>query len=103
MAEPSLKSLLAPAWWAHVVANQAVLWSGTVTSNAAKGLWTSELDLGTMPLETITCNIPENFALRNKNFKGAQTMKCKLWTETLEFSRLKVPNSRFALHGLAPP
>ena len=26
-------------------------------------------------------------------------MKCKLWTETLEFSRLKVPNSRFALHG----
>ena len=30
-------------------------------------------------------------------------MKCKLWTETLEFSRLKVPNSRFALHGLAPP
>ena len=36
-------------------------------------------------------------------FKGAQTMKCTLWTETLEFSRLKVPNSRFALHGLAPP
>ena len=35
--------------------------------------------------------------------KGAQTMKCKLWTETLDFSRLKVPNSRFALHGLAPP
>ena len=30
-------------------------------------------------------------------------MKCKLRTETLEFSRLKVPNSRFALHGLAPP
>ena len=30
-------------------------------------------------------------------------MKCTLWTETLEFSRLKVPNSRFALHGLAPP
>ena len=38
-----------------------------------------------------------------KMIKGAQTMKCKLWTETLEFSRLKVPNSRFALHGLAPP
>ena len=35
--------------------------------------------------------------------KGAQTMKCKLWTETLEFLRLKVPNSPFALHGLAPP
>ena len=35
--------------------------------------------------------------------KGAQTMKCKLSTETLEFSRLKMPNSRFALHGLAPP
>ena len=35
--------------------------------------------------------------------KGAQTMKCKLETETLEFSRPKVPNSRFALHGLAPP
>ena len=35
--------------------------------------------------------------------KGAQTMKCKLWTETLEISRLKMPNSRFALHGLAPP
>ena len=33
--------------------------------------------------------------------KGVQTMKCKLWTETLEFSRSKVPNSRFALHGLA--
>ena len=30
-------------------------------------------------------------------------MKCKLWTETLEFRRWKVPNSRFALHGLAPP
>ena len=26
-----------------------------------------------------------------------------LWTETLEFWRLKVPNSRFALHGLALP
>ena len=39
----------------------------------------------------------------DKNLKGAQTMKCKLWTETLEFWRLKVPNSRFALHGLAPP
>ena len=35
--------------------------------------------------------------------KGVQTMKCKLWTETLEFLRLKVPNSRFAPHGLAPP
>ena len=34
--------------------------------------------------------------------KGAQTMKCKLWTETLEFSRLKMPNSRFALHGKRP-
>ena len=38
-----------------------------------------------------------------QNFKGTQTMKCKVWTQTLEFSRLKVPNSRFALHGLAPP
>ena len=36
-------------------------------------------------------------------FKGAQTMKCKLWTETLQFWRLNVSNSRFALHGLAPP
>ena len=30
-------------------------------------------------------------------------MKCKLWTETLEFSRLKVPTSRFSpslIHGL---
>ena len=35
--------------------------------------------------------------------KGAQTMKCTLWTETLEFWKLKVPNPRFALHGLAPP
>ena len=34
--------------------------------------------------------------------KGAQTMKCKLWTETLQFWRLKVPNSRFALHGTRP-
>ena len=37
------------------------------------------------------------------NFKGVQTMKCTLWTETLEFSRLKVPNSRFSpslIHGL---
>ena len=33
--------------------------------------------------------------------KGERTMKCKLWTETLEFSRLKVPNSLSALHGLA--
>ena len=32
-------------------------------------------------------------------FKGVQTMKCTLWTETLEFWRLKMPNSRFALHG----
>ena len=30
-------------------------------------------------------------------------MKCTLWTETLEFWRFKVPNSRFALHGWAPP
>ena len=30
-------------------------------------------------------------------------MKCTLWTETLEFSRLKGPSSRFALHGLASP
>ena len=29
-------------------------------------------------------------------------MKCKLWTETLEFLRPKVPNSRFALHGKRP-
>ena len=43
------------------------------------------------------------FLTDRKVVKGAQTMKCKLWTETLEFSRLKVPNSRFALHGLAPP
>ena len=35
--------------------------------------------------------------------RACKTMKCKLWTETLEFSRLKVSNSRFALHGLAPP
>ena len=41
--------------------------------------------------------------LKRAIVKGAQTMKCKLWTETLEFSRLKVPNSWFALHGLAPP
>ena len=33
----------------------------------------------------------------------AQTMKCTLWTETLEFRRLKVPTSRFALHNLTPP
>ena len=38
-----------------------------------------------------------------KLLKGAQTMKRKLWTETLELSRLKVPNSRFALPGLALP
>ena len=29
------------------------------------------------------------------DLKGAQTMKCKLWTETLEFSRLKVPVNLF--------
>ena len=40
---------------------------------------------------------------REFQIKGAQTMKCKLWTETMEFQRWKVPNSRFALHGLAPP
>ena len=45
---------------------------------------------------------PENLDLVS-SFKGAQTMKCKLWTETPEFWRRKVPNSRFALHGLAPP
>ena len=28
----------------------------------------------------------------HSGLKGAQTMKCKLWTETLEFPRLKVPN-----------
>ena len=34
------------------------------------------------------------------SFKGAQTMKCTLSTEALEFWRLKVPTSRFALiHG----
>ena len=38
-----------------------------------------------------------------KTVKGAQTMKCTLWTETVEFSRLKMPNSRFALRRLAPP
>ena len=27
----------------------------------------------------------------------------RLWTETLEFRRLKMPNSWFALHGLTPP
>ena len=43
-----------------------------------------------------TPRIFENF------FKGVQTIKCKLWTETLEYSGLKVPNSRFALHGWAP-
>ena len=36
-------------------------------------------------------------------FKGAQTMKCKLWTETPEFSRLKVPNSWFALLAVCSP
>ena len=30
-------------------------------------------------------------------------MKCTMLTETLEFWELKVPSSRFALHGLAPP
>ena len=30
-------------------------------------------------------------------------MKCTLSTETLEFEGLKVPNSRLALRGLAPP
>ena len=29
-------------------------------------------------------------------------MKCTLWTETLEFGSLKMANSWFALHGLAP-
>ena len=29
-------------------------------------------------------------------------MKCTLWTETLKFWRLKVPNSRFALHVYGP-
>ena len=42
-----------------------------------------------------------DFVARQK-IKGAQTMKCTLWTETLEFRRLKVPNSRFALHGKRP-
>ena len=32
-----------------------------------------------------------------------KTMKCTLWTETLEFRRLKMRNSRSALRGLAPP
>ena len=32
---------------------------------------------------------------------GISTMKCKLWTETLECWRWKVPSSRFALHGLS--
>ena len=47
------------------------------------------------------CN--KTFLFMNLFFKGAQTMKCKLWNEMLEFSRLRVPNSRFALHGLALP
>ena len=42
-------------------------------------------------------------AIALDSIKGAQAMKCKLWTGTLEFSRLRMPNSRFALHGLAPP
>ena len=36
-------------------------------------------------------------------FKGALTMKCTLWTETLEFLGWKVPNSRFSpslIHGV---
>ena len=45
----------------------------------------------------------QGYVIHSTKLKGAQTMKCKLWTETLESSRLKVPNSRFALHGLAPP
>ena len=52
-------------------------------------------------------DLPTRGGCRNvmilKRIKGAQTMKCKLWIETLDFSRLKVPNSRFPLHGLAPP
>ena len=32
--------------------------------------------------------------------RGAETMKCTLWTDTLEFWKLVVPKSRFALHGL---
>ena len=39
----------------------------------------------------------------NTCFDEAQTMKLTLWAETLEFWRLKVPNSRFALHGSATP
>ena len=49
-----------------------------------------------------TCR-PPNPGKNKSIIKGVQTMKCKLWTETLDFSRLKVSNSRFAFHGLAPP
>ena len=43
-----------------------------------------------------------NRQIHNTILKGAQTMKCKLWTETLEFSRLKVPNSRSCTSRLGP-
>ena len=36
-------------------------------------------------------------------FKDVYTMKCTPWTKTQKVWRLKVPNSRFALHSLAPP
>ena len=58
------------------------------------------IDKGESPQRGVCLGLPRK---EKTCFKGAQTMKCKLWTETLEFSRLKVPNSRFALHGLAPP
>ena len=54
---------------------------------------------------TQTKNVPPQrtagvATLTKREIKAAQTMKCTLWTETLEFWRLKVPNSRFALHVL---
>ena len=45
-------------------------------------------------LETVFRPIPRS--------RARKPWKCKLWTETLGFSRLKVPNSRFALHGRRP-
>ena len=56
--------------------------------------WTSE---GT--LQSFSCAAA--FTLTHP-FKGAQTMKSTLWTETLELWRRKELNSRFALHGLGP-
>ena len=75
--------------------------------------WTSAAALVTMPsswLCTASTYAQQHSEIlgvadpkKLSRLKGAQTMKCKLWTETLEFWRWKVPNSRFALHGWAPP